>query len=95
MTSDANLPLTEWRLVPVTLTPKMRDALLACESGEFSVQGGWDYILASAPQPQPVAWVDDLSLPQPHCVTDLKYCTTYQHEHGLHLKYTPVYAAKR
>ncbi len=42
---------------------------------------------------QPAAWVDDLSLPQPHCVTDLKYCSAYEHEHGLHLKYTPLYSA--
>lgn len=41
-----------WQLVPKTLTPAMRDALLTCESGEFSVQGGWDYILAASPLPK-------------------------------------------
>ena len=45
------------------------------------------------PEQEPVAWVSSLDSAQPHCVTDLKYCTVLQHEHGEHLKYIPVYAA--
>lgn len=40
--------------------------------------------------PEPVAYVDDLSRPQPHCVTSLKYCSVLQHQRGDHLRYTPV-----
>ena len=40
---------------------------------------------------EPVAWVDDLSRPQPHCVTNLKYMSAYDVAAGV--KYQPVYAA--
>lgn len=40
---------------------------------------------------QPVAWVETLENAQPHCVTDLKYCSVMQHDRGEHLKYTPLY----
>ena len=40
--------------------------------------------------PEPVAYVDDLSRPQPHCVTSLKYCSVLQHQRGDHLRYTQV-----
>ena len=42
---------------------------------------------------KPAAYLSDLSDPQPHAVTDLKYCSWAQHERGDHLKYVPVYAA--
>jgi len=45
-----------------------------------------------AVQGEPVAWVDSLGRPQPHCVTDLKYCSVMQHKRGEHLKYVPLYA---
>lgn len=45
------------------------------------------------PQGEPVAWVDDLSLPHPRCVTDLLYCSTREWDQGDHLKYTPLYTA--
>ena len=40
--------------------------------------------------PEPVAYVDDLSRPQPHCVTSLKYCSVLQHQRGDHLRYIPI-----
>ena len=40
--------------------------------------------------PEPAAYVDDLSRPQPHCVTSLKYCSVLQHQRGDHLRYIPV-----
>lgn len=43
-------------------------------------------------EPEPVAWVDDLSRAQPHCVTDLRYCSVGQWERGEHLRYVPVFA---
>jgi hypothetical protein len=43
------------------------------------------------PPAKPVAWVETLENAQPHCVTDLKYCSVMQHERGEHLKYIPLY----
>jgi len=43
------------------------------------------------PKQEPVAWVETLENAQPHCVTDLKYCSVMQHERGEHLKYIPLY----
>ena len=40
--------------------------------------------------PEPAAYVDDLSRPQPHCVTSLKYCSVLQHQRGDHLRYIPL-----
>ena len=40
---------------------------------------------------KPVAWVENLTDPQPHAVTDLQYVSVAQHERGDHLKYTPLY----
>ena len=45
------------------------------------------------PQPEPVAWIDNLGRPQPHCVTDLKYCSVLQHELKEHLSYIPLYVS--
>lgn len=50
---------TEWKLVPKTLTKELLDALRSCESGEFTPQDGWDYILAAAPQPEPTELTDE------------------------------------
>jgi hypothetical protein len=44
------------------------------------------------PEPEPVAWVENLTDPQPHAVTDLKYCSVAQRESGEDLKYVPLYA---
>ena len=44
-------------------------------------------------QPEPVAWIDNLGRPQPHCVTDLKYCSVMQHELKEHLSYIPLYVS--
>jgi len=49
------------------------------------------YTAPPQPESEPVAWVSSLDSAQPHCVTDLKYCTVLQHERGEHLKYIPVY----
>ena len=45
------------------------------------------------PEPEPVAWVENLTDPQPHAVTDLKYCSVAQHESGEYLEYIPLYTA--
>jgi hypothetical protein len=37
-----------WALVPRKITPKLRDTLLQCESGEFSLAEAWERILAAA-----------------------------------------------
>ena len=42
---------------------------------------------------QPVAWIENLTDPQPHAVTDLKYCSVAQRESGEDLKYVPLYPA--
>jgi hypothetical protein len=40
---------------------------------------------------EPVAWVRDLTSPQPHCVTSIKYLSIADTDAGV--KYIPVYAA--
>jgi len=45
------------------------------------------------PEPEPVVWVENLTDPQPHAVTDLKYCSVAQHESGEYLEYIPLYTA--
>lgn len=40
---------------------------------------------------EPVAWVRDLTSPQPHCVTSLKYRSVADTDAGV--KYIPVYVA--
>lgn len=40
---------------------------------------------------KPVAWVADLTRAQPHCVTDLRYCSWTQVERGEHLRYVPLH----
>ncbi len=39
---------------------------------------------------RPVAWVRDLG-PQPHCVTDLRYCSAGDVDSGAHMQYIPLY----
>jgi hypothetical protein len=39
---------------------------------------------------RPVAWVRDLG-PQPHCVTDLRYCSASDVDSGAHMQYIPLY----
>ena len=48
---------------------------------------------AEQAEQEPVAWLENLTAPSVHAVTDLKYCSVAQHERGDHLKYVPVYAA--
>jgi hypothetical protein len=43
------------------------------------------------PEQEPVAWVRDLTSPQPHCVTSMKYLSIADTDAGV--KYIPVYAA--
>ncbi len=43
---------------------------------------------------EPVAWARNLTDPQPHCVTNLKYCSVAQMDRGDHLKYIPLYTAQ-
>lgn len=43
------------------------------------------------PEQEPVAWVRDLTSPQPHCVTSLKYLSIADTDAGV--KYIPVYTA--
>lgn len=40
---------------------------------------------------KPVAWMQNLTDPQPKTVIDLRYCSFAEHEQGDHLKYIPVY----
>ena len=47
----------------------------------------------NGPEQKPVAWVGSLKDPQPHCVTDLMYCSAAQWDTGYHLKYIPLYAS--
>ncbi len=44
-----------------------------------------------AEKQEPVAWVRDLTSPQPHCVTSLKYLSIADTDAGV--KYIPVYVA--
>ena len=40
---------------------------------------------------KPVAWVKNLTDPQPKAVTDLRYCSVAEVERGEYLKYIPLY----
>jgi len=48
---------------------------------------------AEAEKQKPVAWVENLTDPQPHAVTDLNYCSVAQHESGEYLEYIQLYDA--
>jgi len=56
---------------------------MAHRSGGLSVE--------QAEKQEPVAWVRDLTSPQPHCVTSMKYLSIADTDAGV--KYIPVYAA--
>jgi hypothetical protein len=64
---------------------------------EISDIGQWDTSdMAHRPsgltvEQEPVAWVRDLTSPQPHCVTSMKYLSIADTDAGV--KYIPVYAA--
>jgi len=45
------------------------------------------------PEPEPVAWIENLTDPQPHAVTDLKYCSVADRDSGKDLTYIPLYTA--
>ena len=47
----------------------------------------------NGPEQKPVAWVGSLKDPQPHCVTNLMYCSAAQWDTGYHLKYIPLYTS--
>lgn len=47
--------------------------------------------IEQAEKQEPVAWVRDLTSPQPHCVTSLKYLSIADTDAGV--KYIPVYVA--
>ncbi len=47
--------------------------------------------IEQAEKQEPVAWVRDLTSPQPHCVTSLKYLSIADTDAGV--KYIPVYTA--
>ena len=47
--------------------------------------------VAEADKQEPVAWVRDLTSPQPHCVTSMKYLSIADTDAGV--KYIPVYTA--
>lgn len=50
--------------------------------------------LRAIKEQEPVAWVNSLEAPSPHCVTDLKYCSAHQVKTGSHLEYIPLYLLK-
>ena len=67
------------------------DALAFCQDGEQPIPMYSSPV--AQPEPEPVVWVENLTDPQPHAVTDLKYCSVAQHESGEYLKYIPLYTA--
>ena len=62
-----------------------------CKTGSQCIGGKCPQCVVD--EPEPVAWVRNLTDPQPHCVTDLKYCSVAQMDRGDHLKYIPLYTA--
>ena len=58
-------PTTRWMTVPHIPTRKMAAAMRECESGNFTIEQAWSYILSSAPeQPQldhPIELLDVLA----------------------------------
>jgi hypothetical protein len=72
----------------------MLDALVRADrisgypNNKEAIQAGKDWLERGR---EPVAWVGSLKDPQPHCVTNLKYCSVAQWDRGYHLKYIPLY----
>ena len=97
MSIDYAVP-TGWRLVPVEPTAEMLDAiwhsLRDYPEPEHS-HGIYRAMLDDAPtapvqaQGEPVAWVRNLTDPQPHCVTGLQYRTAADADAGV--QYIPVF----
>ena len=88
--------MTEWVLVPREPTAKMVLAAfdaITNASGEGMIRARWRCMLDAAPaapqQAEPVAWVRNLTDPQPHCVTGLQYRTAADADAGV--QYIPVY----
>jgi len=48
---------------------------------------------AEAEKQKPVLWVENLTDPQPHAVTDLKYCSVADRDSGKNQTYIPLYTA--
>jgi hypothetical protein len=48
---------------------------------------------AEAEKQKPVLWVENLTDPQPHAVTDLKYCSVADRDSGKDRTYIPIYTA--
>jgi hypothetical protein len=48
---------------------------------------------AKTEKQKPVMWVENLTDPQPHAVTDLKYCSVADRDSGKDKTYTPLYTA--
>ena len=85
--------MTEWVLVPVEPTQAMIDATNSVPEGAgyLSCVRAYRAMLDAAPawQAEPVAWVRNLTDPQPHCVTGLQYRTAADADAGV--QYIPVY----
>jgi hypothetical protein len=82
-----------------TMFERMEDLRAALEAQPQPEHGGRPMTMRECmeaeetAQPEPVAWIDNLGRPQPHCVTDLKYCSVMQHELKEHLSYIPLYVS--
>lgn len=72
-------------LEPIT-SENIESALIAAKNARYFLRQA----LAQGEQ-EPVAWVRDLTSPQPHCVTSLKYRSVADTDAGV--KYIPVYVA--
>lgn len=78
------------------MTDLRKAAIELLKSAPDHIQGHWpelDEVCKALAQPEqePVAWVRDLTSPQPHCVTSLKYRSVADTDAGV--KYIPVYTA--
>ena len=67
------------------------------EDGKLVTQNLHTSDIYKDPQPkqeqEPVLWVENLTDPQPHAVTDLKYCSVADRDSGKDQTYIPLYAA--
>ena len=85
--------MSKWKLVPVEPTQAMIDATNSVPEGAgyLSCVRAYRAMLDAAPawQAEPVAWVRNLTDPQPHCVTGLQYRTAADADAGV--QYIPVY----
>ena len=83
---------SRYKELHAVVTQALEDARVEGANQENSL---WKKHMAETEQtqPEPVAWIDNLGRPQPHCVTDLKYCSVLQHELKEHLSYIPLYVS--